>query len=102
MQEQLEEEEAAKTALVLRSVREAEERMVRSGGGGSPRPVSQNGYLSSRSGCQYRWHVLMNCDHNQPFCLTFASAATTACVRACVRACVTVISTGYHSRGIQL
>lgn len=43
VQEQLEEEEAAKTALVLRSVREAEERMVRSGGGGSPRPVSQNG-----------------------------------------------------------
>jgi hypothetical protein len=24
---------------------------------------SQNGYLSSRGGCQKRWHSLVNCDH---------------------------------------
>jgi hypothetical protein len=35
----------------------------------SPRPspaasrCSQNGYLSSRSGCQHRWHSLVSCDH---------------------------------------
>jgi hypothetical protein len=28
-----------------------------------PATCSQNGYLSSRGGCQKRWHLLVNCDH---------------------------------------
>jgi hypothetical protein len=32
-------------------------------GGGRLTVCSQHGYLSSRGGCQKRWHSLVNCDH---------------------------------------
>jgi hypothetical protein len=36
---------------------------------------SQNGYLSSRGGCQNRWHLLVNCDHGDSTSSRFDSPA---------------------------
>jgi hypothetical protein len=41
----------------------------------SVRPCSQNGYLSSRGGCQNRWHLLANCDHGDSTTSRFDSPA---------------------------
>jgi hypothetical protein len=39
---------------------------------------SQNGYLSSRGGCQSRWHSLVNCDHSDSTGSRFDSPMSSA------------------------
>jgi hypothetical protein len=42
---------------------------------------SQNGYLSSRGGCQNRWHSLVNCDHGDSTSSRFDSPAASLLAR---------------------
>eukprot|EP01049_Picozoa_sp_SAG25_P002945 SAG25_NODE_160_length_13390_cov_9.002708_13_plen_90_part_00 len=40
---------------------------------------SQNGYLLSRGGCQYRWHSLVSCDHGNSTTGRFDSPSAASC-----------------------